>query len=202
MQNIPALAVPVRRNFRPWGAEVNDSVGDIFVTQTDAGHNVEVWRPQVGVPLNHSYWCFSHATLCHWLNGFSFGLATLETILADEWRQIEKKPNVGDIVLFRATMFDRHNPENTILHAARVESAVQAFGARTRIRLSSKNGPQPLDVDVSPEQVKRVYPTTYWYEESCCSCCCCSDRTNKQYYRRINGAVGVGPFLGMGHVYV
>jgi hypothetical protein len=202
MQNIPAHAVPVRRDIMPWGAEVNDAIGDMYIAQTDAGHNVEVWRSQAGVPINHRYWCFSHATLCYWLNGFAFGLATLETILADEWRQIEKKPNVGDMVLFRANMFDRQYREGTILHAARVESAVQSFGSRTRIRLSSKNGPQPLDVDCSPEEVKRVYPTTYWYEESCCGCCCCSDRTNKQYYRRISGAVGVGPFLGMGHIYI
>jgi len=196
MQNIPAGAVPTIRDALPW-PEVADAVGDYYTAQTDRGHDVSVWRARPDVPIDHRFWCFSHATLCHWLNGFSFGIATLQTILDDEWFRIQKKPSTGDIIIFRATDATPEYARGSILHAARIESAVQARGFRTRIRLSSKNGPQRLQIDCTPQQVERVYPEAFWYNSSCC-CCCCS-RSDKQYYRRINRAIGLGPFASMGY---
>ena len=208
MQNLPTHPAVLAANIRPWGDRFPDAIGTTYNAQTDRGNNVVVWRPDDGVPRDCRYWCHGHSTLSYWLHQYSiFSGPEMEIVLADEWLQIDKKPNVGDIVIFRArnTHFQGRTrvARVTILHSARIEFANQSWGSRTAIRLSSKNGMQQLELNLTPEQILRDYNQTRWYttEPSCC-CCCCDSRTNKQYYRRINGAVGGGPFLGLGYDYL
>jgi hypothetical protein len=191
MQDLPAHPIPVRQNVMPWPGTPT-AIGTTYSAQTDRGNNVIVWRPDVGLPASYRYWCHGHATLCYWIHNYTiFSGHEMETVLDDEWFRIDKKPNVGDIIVFRATRTTTDYNAGEILHTARIEHSIQSWGVRTAIRLSSKNGADRLQLDVSPEQVLRVYNMTRWYhiEESCCS----TTRINKQYYRRRAG-VGRGPF--------
>lgn len=204
MQDLPLHPVAIMGNVQPWGGRIPTAVGTTYHAQTDRGRNVVVWRPDNGVPRDYRYWCHGHATLSYWLHNYSiFSGDEMEIVLADEWQRIDKKPNVGDIIVFRARRTTDAYNAGAILHTARIEASNKSWGSRTAIRLSSKNGASFLRVDASPEQVLAVYNETRWYATEPSCCCCCSDtRTNKQYYRRINGAVGVGAFLGLGYDYL
>jgi hypothetical protein len=201
MQNLPLHPVPVAQNVQPWGAAVADAVGNTYTAQTDQGNNVNVWRPDIGVPRDHRYWCHGHATLSYWLHNYSiYSGNDMETVLADEWFRVDKKPDVGDIIVFRARRTTADYNAGTILHTARIEVSNKSWGSRTAIRLSSKNGPQRIRFDLTPEQVLNDYRETRWFQTEVT--CCSTERTNKQYYRRRNGAVGVGAFLGLGYDYL
>jgi hypothetical protein len=203
MQNLPHNAVPFKQNTRPWGDTIPDAIGNEYIAQTDRRHDVIVWRPHADITISHRFWCHGHATLCYWLNDYTiFSGDGMEIVLRDEWLRINKKPNVGDIIVFRALETTAERNAGTILHSARIEFSNQSLGSRTRILLSSKDGAERLRFDLTPEQVLRNYRETAWYEIKKSRCCCCNgDRINKQYYRRIDGAVGVGAFQGMGYIY-
>ena len=183
MQEITEVA---REDYRPWGEQIPDAIGDLCRATTDQGTEVLVWRPYEEVEGRLRFWCHGHATLSYHLLGYSiFSGDELAKVLDDEWTQVGKKPTVGDIVVFRATNESEHDT-GTILHSARVEWANHHFGRRTEFLVSSKNGPQRLKRRTDIASVQSSYRDTFWYLEQT-SCGCSTTRVRKQYYRRSNG---------------
>lgn len=171
----PLIANPVVKEKHDIGMQ-SFAAGHIVVAQTDAGTDVDVWRPTPAVRLTrYGYFCHGHATLSHYLYGYSILGVSLETVLREEWTRIGKKPMPGDIIVFRAE-------DGSISHSCRVESAIHSFGSSTVKTLSTKNGTfDDLLTGQTIEQVQAVYSNDNW---RLTGGCCCGLGTVKQYYRR------------------
>ncbi|WP_143525785.1 hypothetical protein [Rhodanobacter sp. C05] len=192
MQNAFTAVTP---DYRPWGDAIPAALGTKGTALTDAGHPVEVWQPNAGIPAKYRYWCHGHATFSYWLHGFSiFSNADMETVLSDEWVRVDKKPIVGDIIVFRADADGVGYASGAILHTARVESAAHHFGGRTNINVSSKNGTAKLKLASTPAEVLGVYNDCHWFKTEQ-ACCCSTKRIDKQYYRRLDRTVAQGTFV-------
>ena len=152
------------------------AAGHIVVAQTDAGTDINVWRPTPAVRLTrYGYFCHGHATLSHHLYGYSIPGDSLETVLREEWTRIGKKPMQGDIIVFRAD-------DGSISHSCRVEAAIHSFGSSTVKTLSTKNGTfDDLLTGQTIDQVHAVYSNDNWRVTGGC---CFGSGTVKQYYRR------------------
>ncbi|HTV86859.1 MAG TPA: hypothetical protein VME63_15775 [Dyella sp.] len=186
----------ISSGYRPWGDQIPAAVGDLGWGRTDTGSKVKVWRPNEGIQEQYRYWCHGHATFSYWLHGFSiFSNDDMHTVLEDEWRRVNKKPEVGDIIVFRALNGkEGEYNQGAILHTARIESAIHQWGARTQIRVSSKNGANKLRRFTEVANVLNVYNDCYWFKTEQ-SCCCSEKRIDKQYYRRIDRNVATENFV-------
>ena len=168
--------IATRFNVRPW-EEIQAAIGTSGTASTRRGNRVNVWRPDAGVTDTFSYWCHGHALGTYpALNFTPFSGVDAATILADEYTRIFKKPQAGDVIVFR-------DINDVIQHTARVIRATPSFGGRTAIRLSSKNGSNRLLPDTSIEAVMREYNTCYWFKTTQTCCNTSEERTDKQYYR-------------------
>lgn len=183
MQALGENPTVVEANYAPWGQAIAEAVGDLLIARTDAGTEVQVWRPNDGINENYRFWCHGHATLSFHLHGYSiFSGLEMAAVLRDEWTHVTKKPLAGDIIVFRGD-------DGTILHSARIETAIHSLGKSTEKELSSKNGAGPLMLRQSVDQVLAVYNDTRWRVPEPC-CCGVFSKTVKQYYRRNNRQVG------------
>jgi len=104
---------------------------ETYKTQTDKGRTIEV-----GVPVNPkppAYWCHAHSSLSYHLFGYSVPAESLKLVLEDEYEEVSKKPERGDIVVWWQ--------DEKWKHSARIESAVHHFGsASTDVLVSNKPG--------------------------------------------------------------
>src|SRR5579884_2846018 len=103
MRSLAADAEPVERDVRPWES-IPEAVGDNFQALTDDGKPVVVWRPHETVTkVQLRFWCHGHSTLSFVLHGYSiFSGEGMAVVLKSEWYHVPKKPNIGDIIVFRA----------------------------------------------------------------------------------------------------
>jgi hypothetical protein len=172
----------VTENVAPW-ANLPDVVGQTGTATTRLGRKLSVWRPGDSVKNeSHRYWCHGHSFGTYKDFGFSpFSGPDVEILLKDEWQRIDKKPAVGDVLVFRASAAGKDHGEAAILHTARIVSATYHFGGRTEIVLSSKNGSDRLLPNVSPARVLSTYRNCYWFKTTDKG----STRVDKQYYRRL-----------------
>lgn len=166
----------------PW-KNLPEVVGESGTATTRHGRKLTVWRPADSVKSEaHRYWCHGHSFGTYKDFGFSpFSGPDVETLLSDEWQRIDKKPAVGDVLVFRASAAGEGHDAGAILHTALIETATYFFGGRTVITLSSKNGPGRLLPSVSPEKVLKTYSNCYWFKTTGDG----NTRISKQYYRRL-----------------
>jgi hypothetical protein len=176
----------IKPNVRLWNEDIAPgAIGSMGTATTDRGNPFGAWRANDGVPETLSYFCHGHSTGSY--ERFKYTPCSgpdMAIIIRDEYQQITKKPQVGDIILFRARRAGDGLAPGDIAHSALVVQATHHFGGRTDIRVSTKNGADRLINSATLDEVRRTYNTCYWFktEQTCCGMS--EDRIDKQYYRR------------------
>lgn len=175
-------------NYQPWGEAIPAAIGATGNAMTSLGRPFVAWKPDDSVVKDEfKYWCHGFSTGSYEQFGYSpFSGEDMETILEDEFRRIDKKPSVGDILVFRGAsgaVQQGQSVEGQILHSARIVTATHHRGRSTDVRLDSKNGASPLAKNVSIETVLRAYQNCYWFKWTGCLS---MTKSEKQYYRPAN----------------
>jgi|SRR5579872_598072 len=154
--------LPLGPGMNPVPCNANSAPGFARRARTNLGTEVNVWVPVPNALPDRQYFCHGHSLGTHTNFGYTvFSGADLQAVLRDEWYLVGNVHHAqpGDIVVWRNV---NGNHGLVADHSARIESPITAISSDgIDVRLSSKNGTNPLQPSVSLTDLVKIYGTTF-----------------------------------------